>query len=288
MRLNSRKAIEATAPASIEHLLLYLFAFLFVFGASAQKIRIKVIGQKDTTVQLIKYFGKGLYYADTAKIIKGEVVFDGAKQKPGILGLLLPGQQYFEFIYNKEEISLETSGSNGGEYTKNLVVKKSEENKQTATVTNNKVTDVKNNVESNDSNPYSMSYLESLQKSLTIDQTVADHSEKLDKEINGGGSSTIATTSGVEGLVYKAIFQGQKQKGNEFVMKKVNLRAIKSGKGITKSELNLTPNEILTLFYSNQSFKKPSLKPSSISFKLAESKYNSIVVKFTRSKKQKF
>ena len=109
--------------------LFYLFAFLFVFGASAQKIRIKVIGQKDTTVQLIKYFGKGLYYADTAKIIKGEVVFDGAKQKPGILGLLLPGQQYFEFIYNKEEISLETSRSNGGEYTKNLVVKKSEENK---------------------------------------------------------------------------------------------------------------------------------------------------------------
>lgn len=65
--------------------------------------------------------------------------------------------------------------------------------------------------------------------------------------------------SGVEGVVYKTIFKGPKQKGNEFVMKKVNLRAIKSGKGITKSELNLTPNEILTLFYSNRSFKKPSL-----------------------------
>ena len=29
----------------------------------AQKIRLKVLGQKDTTVNLIKYFGKGLYYA---------------------------------------------------------------------------------------------------------------------------------------------------------------------------------------------------------------------------------
>ncbi|MFM7566758.1 MAG: thioredoxin-like domain-containing protein [Flavobacteriales bacterium] len=102
---------------------------LFSIGVSAQKIRIKVLGQKDTTVHLIKYFGKGLYYADTAKISKGEVIFDGAKQKPGILGLLLPGQQYFEFIFNREETSLETSGSNGGEYTRNLMVKKSEENK---------------------------------------------------------------------------------------------------------------------------------------------------------------
>ena len=95
----------------------------------SQKIRIKVTGQKDTTVHLIKYFGKGLYYADTAQMKNGEVVFNGAKQKPGILGLLLPGQQYFEFIYNNEEIWLETTGSNGSEYTKNLVIKKSEENK---------------------------------------------------------------------------------------------------------------------------------------------------------------
>jgi hypothetical protein len=41
----------------------------------------------------------------------------------------LPGQQYFEFIFNNEELWLETAGSNGAEYTKNLVVKKSEENK---------------------------------------------------------------------------------------------------------------------------------------------------------------
>jgi len=106
-----------------------VFSLIAFQDAKAQKIRIKVSGQKDTVVNLIKYFGKGLYYADTAVMKNGEVTFNGAKQKPGILGLLLPGQQYFEFIYNNEEIWLETSGSNGLEYNKNLVVKKSEENK---------------------------------------------------------------------------------------------------------------------------------------------------------------
>ena len=107
-----------------------LFSIIMIaFGVSAQKIRIKVLGQPDTTVHLIKYFGKGLYYADTCKMVKGEVYFDGGKQKPGILGLLLPGQQYFEFVFNNEDIFLETSGSSGAEYTRNLVVKKSEENK---------------------------------------------------------------------------------------------------------------------------------------------------------------
>ena len=65
--------------------------------------------------------------------------------------------------------------------------------------------------------------------------------------------------SGVEGVVYKSIFKGPKQKNNEFIMKKINLKTIKSGKGITKSELDLTPDQIYTLFYSNRSFKKPSL-----------------------------
>ena len=105
-------------------LILTVSLVLLAQVAFSQKIRIKVVGQKDTTVHLIKYFGKGLYYADTAQLKNGEVVFNGTKQKPGILGLLMPGQQYFEFIYNNEEIWLETSGSNGAEYTKNLVIKK--------------------------------------------------------------------------------------------------------------------------------------------------------------------
>ena len=106
-----------------------ILTFLFLACASmtyAQKIRLKVEGQKDTTVFLIKYFGSRLNYADTAQMKNGEVVFDGKKQKPGIVGLLLPGQKYFEFVYNNEEIHLETKGP---DFMANLVIKKSEENK---------------------------------------------------------------------------------------------------------------------------------------------------------------
>jgi thiol-disulfide isomerase/thioredoxin len=106
---------------------LFLVLLIFIgFNVSAQKIRIKVIGQKDTTVNLIKYYGSKLYYADTAEMKNGEVVFDGKKQKPGIVGLFLPGQKYFEFIYNNEDIQLETSGP---DFMVNMKVKKSEENK---------------------------------------------------------------------------------------------------------------------------------------------------------------
>lgn len=102
---------------------------LFFVALSAQgfgqKIKLKVTGQKDTTVFLIKYYGKNLLYADTAVIKNGAVEFNGAKQKPGILGLLLPGQKYFEFIYNNEEVVLETSMP---DLMNNLKVKKSLEN----------------------------------------------------------------------------------------------------------------------------------------------------------------
>jgi len=104
---------------------LLLFTCL-IHLVSAQKIRIKVLGQKDTTVHLFKYFGQSKYYADTAEMKNGEVVFDGKKQVPGMLGLLLPEQKNFEFIYNNEDIHLETASS---DYVKNMKVKKSEENR---------------------------------------------------------------------------------------------------------------------------------------------------------------
>ena len=107
----------------IQALLLFI---CLVNLANAQKIRIKVLGQKDTTVHLIKYYGQKLYYADTAEMKNGEVIFDGKKQVPGIVGLLLPGQKYFEFIYNNEEVQLETSFP---DFMKNMKVKKSEENR---------------------------------------------------------------------------------------------------------------------------------------------------------------
>ena len=44
-------------------IIITLFISSLSFG---QKLKFKVVGQKDTTVFLVKYYGKGLYYADTA------------------------------------------------------------------------------------------------------------------------------------------------------------------------------------------------------------------------------
>jgi thiol-disulfide isomerase/thioredoxin len=107
-------------------LLLTLLIFSLSYTVSAQKLKFKVIGQKDTTVHLVKYYGKGLYYADTAKMKNGVVVFEGKKQKPGIMALLLPGQKYFEFIFNNEEVDIQTNLS---DFIATMKVVKSEENK---------------------------------------------------------------------------------------------------------------------------------------------------------------
>jgi thiol-disulfide isomerase/thioredoxin len=101
-----------------------LFVFVSFLGMS-QKIKIKVTGEKDTTVFLVKYYGKGMYYADTAEMKKGVVEFKGSKQKPGVLALLLPGQKYFDFIYNNADVNIETSGP---DFIKTMVVKNSIEN----------------------------------------------------------------------------------------------------------------------------------------------------------------
>lgn len=107
--------------------ILFLLSFIALTSISfGQKIRIKVTGVQDTTVHLIKYVGKKLMYADTSVMKNGYVEFDGAKQKPGMIGLLLPGQKYFEFLHNNEEISLET---NIKDFIGDMKVKKSEENR---------------------------------------------------------------------------------------------------------------------------------------------------------------
>ncbi len=105
---------------------LFIFSIVIGFSSFGQKLRFKVDGQKDTTVHLVKYFGKGLYYADTAEIKNGIVEFDGSKQKTGVLGLFLPEQQMMEFIYNGEEVYIETALP---DLMGNAKIKKSEENK---------------------------------------------------------------------------------------------------------------------------------------------------------------
>ena len=103
-----------------------LLTILIGFSAHSQNISLKVAGVSDTTVHLVKYVGSKLYYADTAQIVNGKVTFDGSKQTPGVVGLLLPDQKYFEFIYDNEEIQIETAAP---DFVKNMVVKKSKENK---------------------------------------------------------------------------------------------------------------------------------------------------------------
>ncbi len=97
------------------------------FNAYSQKMKFKVDGMKDTTVFLAKYWGKRLFYEDTAVIKNGIVEFTAKPDlKPGMLAVIFPGQKFFEFIYNKEEVSLETKSP---DFVTTMVVKKSTENK---------------------------------------------------------------------------------------------------------------------------------------------------------------
>ncbi|HLV42169.1 MAG TPA: thioredoxin-like domain-containing protein [Brumimicrobium sp.] len=103
---------------------LILTAFIGM-GSFAQDLTFKVTGIKDTTVHLVKYVGSKLYYADTAQLVNSKVTFDGSKQEPGIMALLMPGQRYFEFIYNNEKVHIETKSPN---YVEHMVIKHSKEN----------------------------------------------------------------------------------------------------------------------------------------------------------------
>lgn len=102
-----------------------LTTFIIVTGFS-QTLTFTVNGLEDTEVNLVKYVGNKLYYADTANLVNGNVSFDASKQEPGIMALLLPGQQYFEFIYNGQDVNIETKNV---DYVENMVVHKSKENK---------------------------------------------------------------------------------------------------------------------------------------------------------------
>ncbi|MDX2361758.1 MAG: DUF5106 domain-containing protein [Crocinitomicaceae bacterium] len=107
-----------------------ILSFILVLVTSisfGQKLKFKIENyDMDTTVNLVRYFGKGLYYADTAVIKNGVVEFDASKQKAGILALFLPGQNMLEFVYNNEDVTMEATYP---DLMGTAVVKKSEENK---------------------------------------------------------------------------------------------------------------------------------------------------------------
>ena len=105
--------------------LFIVFVLLIVETSFGQSLKFKVLGQADDTVHLVRYFGKGLYYADTAEIKNGSVEFDGTKQKQGIMALMLPGQKLLEFIYDGKDVQIETRLP---DLMQNAKVKKSQEN----------------------------------------------------------------------------------------------------------------------------------------------------------------
>lgn len=111
----------------MKYVLSLLGLLLMTNIAWSQKMKFKIHDLQDTTVFLVRYTGSKLYYADTTEMKKGIVEFDSKKHTPGLYALLLPGQRFFEFLVNNEEIHIETVGPNYGE---NMKVVRSEENRR--------------------------------------------------------------------------------------------------------------------------------------------------------------
>ena len=107
--------------------ILVVLSFISIISTVfSQELKFKVKDVQDSTVYLIKYIGSQKYYADTAELENGTVIFDGSKQEQGVMGLLLPDRNYFEFLHAGEPVYIETKAPN---CPNNVIIKKSEENK---------------------------------------------------------------------------------------------------------------------------------------------------------------
>ncbi|MFD1550720.1 hypothetical protein DNU06_06060 [Putridiphycobacter roseus] len=89
---------------NIKQKLTLFLAVILAHTGMSQELKFTVNGFKDTTVHLVKYVGKGMYYADTTQSKNGVIKFDGAKHKNGVYAVFLPGQKYFDFVHDHEEI----------------------------------------------------------------------------------------------------------------------------------------------------------------------------------------
>jgi thiol-disulfide isomerase/thioredoxin len=91
------------------------------------KIKIKVEGiNNGDTIYLANYFGKKLYYADTAYSVQDEITFTGDSLKGGKYAVVLPGVKYFEIVVAEDNIELETDAN---DFINKMVVVQSNENK---------------------------------------------------------------------------------------------------------------------------------------------------------------
>ena len=81
--------------------LIFILTFLSLSTGFSQEIKFN-ISAPDTTIYMARYFGKQLYYADTAELVQGSVVFDGSKHRAGLYALLMPNGKPFDFIIDGE------------------------------------------------------------------------------------------------------------------------------------------------------------------------------------------
>lgn len=81
--------------------LIFILSFFTLTTGFSQDIKFN-IDAPDTSIFMARYFGKQLYYADTAELVKGTVVFDGSKHRGGLYALLLPNGKPFDFIIDGE------------------------------------------------------------------------------------------------------------------------------------------------------------------------------------------
>ena len=112
---------------SIKSIIFSLFLLLASSTTHAQELKFKVEGLADTIVHLVKYSGKGMYYADTTHSVKGVVKFDGKKHKTGVYALFLPGQKYFDFIHDNEVVDMYVADRK--DLIGSMVIKKSKWNR---------------------------------------------------------------------------------------------------------------------------------------------------------------
>jgi thiol-disulfide isomerase/thioredoxin len=96
----------------MKKIIVLTLALLAANLVEAQDLKFTINELADTNVYLAKYFGKKLYYADTAKSVNGVVHFDGAKHPTGVYAIVIPGPKYFEVIVNNEKIDMKVGDQN--------------------------------------------------------------------------------------------------------------------------------------------------------------------------------
>jgi thiol-disulfide isomerase/thioredoxin len=110
-------------------ILLYLimFAGILIFGQETNKLAFQIEGVQSQKIRLIFYYGDQQIRQDSAMTDNsGKVVFNmNQHEQPGMYRLEKDKNQGFDFIYNREDVSI-TAGNNLG--LDGLAVNKSKEN----------------------------------------------------------------------------------------------------------------------------------------------------------------